>query len=214
MRTFPRKLALVLACFALLGTTVYTLRHAADFLIVQDPVEHAELALVLSGDPVRRALAARDLYQQGRVDAILVIPEPPEPTEGELIRLGLLQPNLPSWPLRILAASGVPPAQVRVLPEPADGTITEARRVRAVLADHPPASLVLITSKTATRRARLIFRRVLSPLRIAVWAAPTPYDPFDPNRWWTRPRQALSVVMEYQKLASNMVTLALSARTP
>ncbi len=210
-RTLHRKLALIVVSAGLLGAgIVYAISHAADFLIVRDPVAHAELAVVLSGDPIRRALAARDLYQQGRVDRIWVIPEPPDPADAELIRLGLLKPDLPPWPVRILAAAGVPADRVRLLAEPADGTIMEARQIRAALSGHPPATLAIITAKTASRRARLIFRRILHPLHVAVSVYPTPHDPFQPDRWWTRPKHALSVVMEYLKLGSNLLTLSLS----
>ena len=82
--------------------------HAGTFLVASDPITHAEIGLVLSGDPIARSLAARDLYHQGRVDRILVIPEPPNLLDGELVKLGLLDPHLPPWSQRVLVASGVP----------------------------------------------------------------------------------------------------------
>ncbi|MBI2495606.1 MAG: YdcF family protein [Candidatus Omnitrophica bacterium] len=182
--------------------------RAGSFLVVEDRFSHADIALVLSGDAVHRSLAARDLYRQGRVDRILVIPEPPDPARDELVRLGLLDPAF-VWSERILMASGVPRSKITFLPEPADGTIQEAMRVRAFLKDEPLASLVLITSKFASRRARFIFRRVLHRQVGTVFCSPSPYDAFNPVRWWAHPRQALSVVMEYQKLIANALILVL-----
>ncbi len=181
--------------------------HAASFLVAEDPFDHADLALVLSGDTTVRTLAARDLYNQGRVERILVIPEPSSPTEGELVRLGLLDPSLPPWPERILIASGVPASQIGFLPEPADGTIQEAQKVRKFLKGQPPGSLVVVTSKYASRRARFIFRTVLKNTKVAVLSYPSPYDPFEARRWWRQPRNALKVVMEYLKFPSNVLTL-------
>lgn len=188
---------------------VWGFLHAGTFLVAEDRFRHADVALILSGDPIHRSLAARDLYRQGRVDRILVIPEPPDIAAGELVQLGLLDPSLPSWAERILLASGVPPSKITMLPEPAEGTVAEAVRVRDGLAGSPPQSLVLITSKYASRRARFIFRRVLTAQGARVFSHPTPYDAFSPSRWWSQPRSALYVIMEYQKFVANAVTLAL-----
>lgn len=191
--------------------------RAGAFLVVEDPFSHADVALVLSGLPVSRAFAARDLYRQGRVEEIWVIPEPANKIEGEvvsnqvtgeLVQLGLLDPGLPQWSTRILAATGVPAARIVMLPEPANGTIVEARRIRAFLRSRPPRSMVLITSQSASRRARMIFRRVLRSTPVQIFSYPTPYDTFQADRWWVQPRNALTVVTEYQKLLTNALTLA------
>ncbi len=183
--------------------------HAGRFLVAEDRFEKADLAVVLSGDSVGRGLAARDLYREGRVRRFLVVPEPPNPVEPELVRMGLEKPSLPQWGQRILLASGVAPADIVVLPTPADGTIDEALRVRAFLRGKQPASLVLVTSKFASRRARFIFRWVLHGEKLKIWSYPCPYDPYDPRDWWDHPRQAFYVVMEYQKFLWNALTLAL-----
>jgi len=184
--------------------------HAGQFLVVEDEFAHATVALVLSGDPVRRSLAARDLYRQDRIDGILVIPEHEDPLEEELVRLGLLAPNLPPWSERVLVASGVPRSKITVLPEPADGTITEALQVRAFLRGRFPPMLVLITSTSASRRARFVFRQILKHEPVTVLCSPNLRDGFQPQRWWRHPRNALTVVTEYQKLLANALTLALT----
>lgn len=181
--------------------------RAGQFIVAQDSMAPAETALIPSGDPVRRALAARDLYRQGWVRQILLIPEPPDPIKNELVALGLVDPRLPPISVRILVASGVPRERIAFLPEPVDGTIREAQAVRRFLDGRLPPRLVVITSKFASRRACFIFRRVLHPVEIV--CAPTPYDRFNPARWWVHPRDALTVVMEYQKFLANAVTLAL-----
>ncbi len=180
---------------------------AGRALVVEDRFDHADTAIVLSGSPVVRSLAAAQLYRAGRVAEILVIPEPPEPGREKLIALGLLDAAQAPISARILRASGVPAAKIRFLPAPVDGTINEARQVRAFLAGRYPAKLVIVTSKFAARRARFIFRRLFAAQHVEVLAYPSPDDPFEPDRWWTQPRTALTVVTEYQKLVSNGVTL-------
>ena len=186
---------------------VLLLPRAGRFIVAEDQFAHADTALILSGDPIRRALAARDLYLQGRIKQILVIPEPPDRVDEELVNLGLEDPTLPPLSERILMASGVPREKISFLPEPADGTIVEAHLAQRFLNGRPPQRLAVITSKFASRRACFVFRRVLKTIEI--FCSPTPYDSFEPDRWWKQPRNALFVVMEYQKFLANAFTLAL-----
>jgi len=191
--------------------------RAGEFLAVKDDFAWADVAVVLSGLPISRAFAAHDLYVQGRVGQIILIPEPPEKIEGELVQervkqqlttLGLFDPTLPQWGQRILVALGVPQSEIVVLPEPAHGTIVEAQQIQAFLNGRQLSSLALVTSRSASRRARFIFRRVLRGTGIRILASPTPYDSFEPDAWWTTPRNALTVLTEYEKLLVNALTLA------
>jgi len=191
-----------------LSALAWYLPRAGRVLVVEDAFDHAELVVVLSGQPAERSLAARDLYRAGRLDAVLIIPEPKDRTWRELVALKLEDPVHPVSE-RILAASKVPAGRITFLSEPADGTINEARAVRAFLHGRRPKPLVLITSKSGSRRARMIFRRVLGPDGVEVLSSPTPYDSFDPERWWRSPRNALAVVMEHQKFLVNALALAL-----
>lgn len=178
---------------------------AGRFIVAEDEFTHADTAVVLSGAPISRALAARDLYLQRRVGEVLVIPEPADPLEDQLVGLGIVEPNSPPLSERILVASGVPRDKIVFLPEPADGTIAEAYRVRKFLEHRPPRRLVVVTSKFASRRACFIFRHVLEHVEILCF--PTPYDQFNPEQWWSQPRNALYVVMEYQKFLVNVIAL-------
>ena len=191
-------------------TAAVSAPKAGRALVVEDRFERADTAVVLSGSPVVRSLAAAKLYLDGRVGEIVVIPEPPEPGREKLIRLKLLDPSQPPMSKRILLASGVPASKIRFLPSPVDGTISEAQQVRAFLSGRYPATLVIVTSKFAARRARFIFRRILASEHVRVLAYPSPDDPFEPDRWWAQPRNALTVVTEYQKLVSNGLTLLLA----
>lgn len=200
--------AVAALCLSILVVVLLLLfLRAGQFIVAEDQFAQADAALILSGDPIRRGLAARDLYLQGRIKQILVIPEPPDRVDWELVKLGLEDPTLPPLAERILMASGVPRQKISFLPEPADGTIVEAHLVRRFLEGRPTKRLAVITSKFASRRACFVFRRVLQTVEI--FCSPTPYDSFEPDRWWKQPRNALFVVMEYQKFLANAFTLAL-----
>jgi len=64
-----------------------------------------------------------------------------------------------------------------------------------------------VTSKMASRRARFLFRGLLGREGIQVYAYPTPYDPFVPQRWWSPPRNILFVAMECEKFLANLFML-------
>ena len=199
----------LLALLVLAVGAVIVVPRAGQWLVAKDSVDHVDVAVVLSGSPVTRSLAAADLYKQGKVGKILVIPEPPEEGRVQLIALGLLDPNVPPLSKRILLASGVPADRIKFLSEPADGTIVEARKVQRFfeLEGERPARVVVVTSKFASRRARYVFREVLGKGGVTVLAWPSQYDSFEPDGWWTRPRHALQVATEYEKFPANALTL-------
>jgi uncharacterized SAM-binding protein YcdF (DUF218 family) len=62
-------------------------------------------------------------------------------------------------------------------------------------------SLVVVTSPSHTRRARLLLRQALEP-RVAVAVRPAPAAFYRARRWWTDRRSAKELLSEYQKLAS------------
>lgn len=183
-----------------------------NFIVASDAFVEADVAVVLSGGEEVRTLAARDLYRSGRVRRIVLISEPPRDPiiEAELVALGVVVPSEIPFAERILVASGVPRSAFEFVPEPQDGTINEARAVKRFLAAKPAKRVAIVTSKFASRRACLIFLIVLDGRE--VYCAPSPHDPFRPGGWWRHPRNALNVVMEYQKLAANLVMLAVTGR--
>ena len=207
-----RRLLVVVFALSLVGGALW-FPHAGQFLVDGDAFDHAEIALVLSGESIGRSLAARDLYRQGKVDRIVVVPDPVGRTQAELVRLGLADSKHPQWAERILLASGVPPSNVTFLPEPVDGTIVEALRVREFLRGRFPKRLVVVTSRLASRRACYIFRHIFRDESVTIICSPTPYDSCEPDRWWAHPRTALYVLMEYQKFLVNALTLALQLQT-
>ncbi|MBM4195263.1 MAG: YdcF family protein [Gemmatimonadetes bacterium] len=169
---------------------VAMLPQIGRMLVRSDDVRAADIGLVLSGEPVTRTEAARDLFQQRRIRRIVVFPEvPPDPVT-----------------MRILRTAGIPDAAITVLAEPAHGTIEEARRARDLFGG--TAGIVVITSKYASRRACFIFERIVRNVRVI--CAPTPYDRFNSDLWW-RHHPALALT-QYGKFAGSMVMLAVARK--
>jgi len=211
MKQFPWKRITATAVGLALLSGAFFFPHAGRFLVVSDPFERADAGLVLSGQPIQRILAGRDLLLSGRVDRLLVIQEPSAPqVAGELVRLGLLDAERPEWSYRILQLSGAPMDRVVFLP-PAQSTRGEAVVLRGYLRSHRIRRIVLVTDKFHTRRARPLFRWILKGEGVEILSFSNPYDPFEPDGWWRRPLDLRPVLIEYVKLGVNAVVVGLGA---
>ena len=166
-------------------------------LATRDQPIKADLIVVLAGQPVTRALEARDLFARGLSRKILLIPEPPNPLRHELEKLGFeRQPYSTSQ--RILMASGVPLSAIDQLPANAGNTKGESRAIEAYAVKHAVRSILLITSPLASRRQCWIFRRALPS--VSVSCQPNSYERIEYDR-----RLILWVMNEYVKFAANSV---------
>ena len=192
----------------LLVVSLINLQEIADFLIIPETIVKAEIAVVLSGGNIPRVLAARDLYKNGLVKNILLIPEPigSSAADTELRRLGinLLKEN--DLTKRILEASKVPSSDVLVLAHSIDGTIKEAEAIKEFLEKHQDVErIVIVTSKLSSQRQCYIFKKIL--IDVEVQCTASAYDTSNMKDWWKHPRRALQVLIEYLKFTANFLTL-------
>lgn len=96
----------------------------------------------------------------------------------------------------ILERSGVPRDAIAVMDDPVDGLNAEMAAIGRHFTAHPTGSLLLVTARSHTRRARWLLTRVLpAGTRIAVRASRQ--DPFDPTAWWQTRSGGREVAMEY-----------------
>ena len=167
--------------------TVLLVRHAASFLVVNDP-EKADLMLVLSGDNVEaRYWHAAGLLNTGDARQIVVDMEP------RRVRWGVSDMQLAA---RIL--SETTPGLSQICPAFADSTLGETEDSAKCLAPLKPRSVLLVTSNFHTRRAYAIYRARLPQYHWSVAATPEP-DDFG-TKWWTRRRWAKTTLQEWEKL--------------
>jgi hypothetical protein len=99
----------------------YLLTHAGRYLITQDPLVKADMALVLSGQPYLCVPEAARLYHEGLVPKILLVNEPRPPGQDDLLRLGIRYPDGLEISLQLLEALRVPREAILTIPERADG---------------------------------------------------------------------------------------------
>jgi uncharacterized SAM-binding protein YcdF (DUF218 family) len=196
-----RAAAVVLLALLLVGG-VGALRWAGRFLVVSDPLPpHADAIVLLAGSPPGRLLEAAALYRRGIAQHLVLTRERRPPAAVSLERRGVPVPAPHDDARRQLLALGVPAEAIVVLHGRAYSTSSEARLIARWACRTRQRSLVVVTSPSHTRRARLILRRVLGPgVHLAV--RPADADFFPRRRWWRQRRAGKLVLSEYQKLAN------------
>lgn len=180
------------------GLTAATL-GAGRLLVVADPLPaRADAIVVMAGSIADRVLEAADLYRSGVAPRVVVTRERLPRGEISLRARGVRLPESGEQTLAALDALGVPPSATVVLPPRTRSTDSEARTI-AHWACARARSLVVVTSRYHSRRARLILRQALAPeIRLAL--RPSRYDPFEATRWWNDRRDAKAVLSELEKL--------------
>jgi uncharacterized SAM-binding protein YcdF (DUF218 family) len=177
-------------------------RFAARFLVVADPLPaRADAIVVLAGLPPARLLEAADLYRGGHGPRIVLTRVRRPPGTVALAPRGIAVPDASDEARDWLLALGVPANAVTILDGRAASTTSEARLIAGWACRSRVRSLIVVTSPSHTRRARLILRRILGP-DIALAVRPARADFFPVRHWWRSRRASKLVLSEYQKLAN------------
>ena len=169
------------------------------------PVAGADVAIVLAGS-YDRALYAADLYKAGKVQRVAVSRPAPEPVHKRLAVLGIPVTSEDETARLILVRSGVPDANIDVLPGEALNTRDEAAAIERYLSGSKKR-IIVVASPYSRRRTEWIISRRVAADRLQVVA--TPYEEYD-WRWWRSPDSARAVAVELMK----MLYLAFSQKAP
>jgi uncharacterized SAM-binding protein YcdF (DUF218 family) len=198
-----RNILVASAVLLLLAVLVYALRAQiltgiADLLVVNDPLQPADIIFVLNGDYNTRPFWASELYEQGLAHIIIIARSEMLPAE----KLGLV-PNDTDVSIGVMKKLGVPPEKIVVLPVVGGVTSTfdEAIALRQYIESHNIHSLILLTSAFHTRRAKWIFDRELAGLPITLAVVAVPHYGFDQTNWWQSEDGLITLNNEYIKLA-------------
>ena len=192
-------MALALAAFFCVGR----------WLVVEDPVGRTRAIAVLSGRMPVRALEAAKLYRQGYAPEVWLT-HSSEPGES-LKDLGIPYEGEEVYNARVLIHEGVPPGAIHVLEPPIVNTADEIRAISGALDREKDRSVILVTSKPHTRRARLLWRK-LAPAECRAMVRAASEDPFDPRHWWRNSTDALDVVREVLGLMNAWAGLPLTRK--
>ena len=177
------------------------------WLVVEDPLAKAEAILVLGGTMYERPLEAADLYREGWAPRVVLIREIADWGERELVARGIPHLGAVDIQIDVLQKVGVPREAVTVL-EQANSTAEEANYAYELVTRERLSSVIVVTSKQHTRRARLVMRRRLADTGATVIVRASRYDRSDVDRWWANRSTFRFTVFETQRLIAYWIGAA------
>jgi uncharacterized SAM-binding protein YcdF (DUF218 family) len=181
---------IVIALAVLAATMFFTVGR---WLVVEDPLVHADVIVVLSGRLPERAIEAARVYQAGYANQIWI--SPPVSPVDDLKAMNISYLGEDFYNEKVLIAEGVPADSIRILDHPDANTEAEVRQTVEELRKLDFRSAIIVTSKPHTRRVRTIWRKLVgSEPRMMVRYAED--DTYDGAHWWRHTRDALDVVRE------------------
>jgi len=189
-------LAFLLLLF-LLRTPVLT--AAGSFLVTVDDLERADIITVLMGATPSRVVKGVELYREGYGEYLVAVRSRDFDNYALLEELGLEPPGAVDINRNIALEMGLPEDSFVILEGRADSTWEEALALREFMQENELNSVIIVTSLYHSTRAQKTFQKVLGE-GYTVLSRPSPYDHFEPQEWWKERRQALQLLLEYQKM--------------
>lgn len=165
------------------------------WLVVADPLEPAQVIVVLSGHLPFRAMEAASLYKAGWAPEVWVTRGVAPEEAAALERLGIEMGGEELYNRQVLERLGVPSGAIRLLSDGVQNTVEEVRLVARELRQMGGGRAILVTSKPHSRRVRATWRALVGDLPRAVVRYASE-DPHQPGRWWRKTRDALAVSRE------------------
>jgi len=197
--------AIVLAPVLLLSAV--TLPRLGSWLVVADPLAKSDAIIVLGGTMYERPLEAVDLYKEGWAPRIYLFRQIADWGEAVLVERQIAYTREVDLQIDVMQRLGVDRASIGIL-EPANSTADEADYVVQFVSREKFRSVIIVTSKQHTRRARLVMRRRLDPLGTSVIVRSSRYDRSDVDRWWANRSTLRFTLFETQRLLGYWIGIA------
>ena len=199
-------LALLVATVAATAL-IWSARSLGRLLYHDDPLERADVIVVLAGSWLTRVAEAGDLYREGWAPMIVLSRELPDRGEQALRANGIDVPGVTDVQLGALSSMGVPRSAIDVL-DPQEATATEAARIAQLAAARGWRTIIVVTDKLHTARSRLVITRHLEGTPARVLMRGSRYDPADVDHWWRRRTDLRFALFETQKMLAYAIGLA------
>jgi len=197
-KTLRRALTAAIAALAIAAVVlIYALSHLGAWLLTDEPLRPARAIAVLGGGQAWRSIEAAQLYKAGWAHEVWLTRGRPNEIDRELASIGLEPDTEEVLSRQVLRKLEVPEAAIRIIPREVDNTLAELRVIAGFArsqAGEASLPVILVTSKSHTRRVRVIWNTV-APRDAAVVRCKAS-DPFDPGRWWSTTTDALAAFRE------------------
>jgi uncharacterized SAM-binding protein YcdF (DUF218 family) len=177
----------------LAGAAATVFLTVGRWLVVEDPLVHADVIVILSGRLPERAVEAARIFKAGYAEQVWISPPVSPVDDLKAMKISYLGEDF--YNEKVLIAKGVPPDAIRILEYPDANTEAEVRQTAEELRKMDFHSVIIVTSKPHTRRVRTIWRKLVgSEPRMIVHYAHD--DAFDGAHWWRHTQDGLDVVRE------------------
>jgi uncharacterized SAM-binding protein YcdF (DUF218 family) len=196
----PRQwlLATAIAAFTLAAMLILisiALLSLGGVLIIADPLEPAQVVVVLAGGRGDRIEeAARILNERNAQQLVLTHPEP-EPLDAESSNARR----------QAALAAGIPGGDILITGTHGNSTYLEAIEIRRFLEERGLMSALVVTDPYHTFRTRLIFRQVFRGSDVDINVRPVRDHWYRSNSWWTSLEGWQVTILEYGKLAAYLM---------
>lgn len=195
-------LVILLAFFIFLS--IFMVPNLGQWLVVMDELQESDMIVVLMGSVYDRILEAADLYDEGYSDRIVLI-NSYITAKDIIINRGIKVYGDTLLSKMAAIDLGIPGEDVLILEGNSRSTQDEALTIREYIGNNREIeSIILVTSKYHSGRAKKIFKKALSVLdrEIDIYSSPSKYDPSNVNQWWRNREDFKWVVLEYLKLVN------------
>lgn len=196
-----RELVIFLILFILILLLI--LINLGKWLVDKDELQNSDIILVLAGSIPDRILHAIDIYNQKYAEKILLVDSCKE-NHGNSLKEATEPQGYAQLNQKYAVESGVPANNILILDGNAKSTQEEALIIKQYLNNNMAIeSIILVTSKYHSRRAKKIFTNILNHVgrKIKIYSNPSEYDSFNANQWWRNKKDIKIVLSEYSKLA-------------
>ncbi len=195
-------LVILLAFFIFFS--IFIMPNLGQWLVVMDELQESDMIVVLIGSVYDRILEAADLYNEGYSNRIVLI-NSYITAKDIIINRGIKVYGNTLLSKMAAIDLGIPEEDVLILEGNSRSTQDEALTIREYIRNNREIeSIILVTSKFHSGRAKKIFKKALSVLdrEIDIYSSPSKYDPSNVNQWWRNREDFQWVVFEYLKLAN------------
>ena len=179
-------------------------RFVAESWVIEDPLEKADVLIVLSDDNFYAdpATRAAEVFREGKAPLVVASGRRLRPGAGiaELIEHDLVERGVPKDKILRFALDG-------------DSTREEAEALAKLAKTKKWHKAIVVTSNYHTRRARYVFRRVF-PQDIEIRVASARDGDFDPENWWEERKSAKVFVREITGMIVTMWELRSISESP
>lgn len=200
LRVFASPVRILIVFLLLFLSWIFLAPRLAERLVVEKPLERADVILVLGGSSVyfERTEKAAEIYRQGVAPKIVLT------DDGERAGWSRFERrNIPYVELaqRNLVARGVPVESIEIIKPIGSGTIYEAQEFKEKSTRENWQTVLLVTSAYHTRRTRWTFDRVFEnkAVEFGIAAPPAGGQTPPPGYWWLTPHGWNFVAGEYVK---------------